>query len=1024
MHMTGTLALQRIVRPFSRVFITLLVAGSALTASAQLLTFTHFAGPGGGPGTADATGADASFNIPKGVAVDSAGNVYVADYWYSTIRKISSSGVVTTLAGLANSQGSADGVGSAARFRAPEGVAVDSSGNIYVADTLNFTVRKISPGGVVTTIAGLAGAFGNTDGAGTAARFSYPSAIAVDSSGNIYVAEQPYGRIRKITPAGVVSTFAAADYPGAIAVDSSGNVYVADNILVKKITPSGVVTIIAGSGAGYQDGTGSGAEFSDLEGIAVDANGVIYVSETEYNTIRKVTQAGVVTTLVGCHTCAGSFVFAGGGMADGPGSSARFSFPAGLAIDGSGTIYVAERGNNAVRKITPALLVTTLASASPGAADGTGATARFNYPQGIAFGGGLIYVADSDNHTIRKITSAGAVSTFAGQAGTSGNADGSATTARFNKPSAVAVDASGNVYVADTYNHVIRKISSSGVVSTLAGSAGVEGGSDGTGASARFSYPSGIAVDGAGTVYVSDTENYTIRKVTSAGVVTTLAGTAGESGFVNGTGAAARFFNPLGITVDPAGNVYVVDSANYSVRKITPAGAVTTMYANFGHFLWGLTIDPAGNLFVVDGQGNNSVFKITPSGTATTVAGTPGEDGCADGSGVNSFPTFAFPTSITTDGLGTFYLADTVNQCIRKGTATLADTATIDFATGVVGGARQLSSSPQTATAWSWSITRRPSGSLATLSSPTTSGPTFIPDKNDRFDFQLIATNTSGASVTTVSLTATCSSSVQTPTITSSDNPSITGESITLDAGAGYDAYSWSTGATTRMVTVAPTQTTTYRVVGYKFSTCPSSQASFSQTVQPATGNPPTNMLATATAATHVHLTWTAAPNEASYQIWKSSGNGAFVQVGTALGTSFDDTVSANATYLYLVRSVDSSSHVSQFGNMDFATSVIFTNDPIQAGINRVKVVHLQELRTATNAMRIAAGLASTAFSDPTVNNSLVVKANHVMEIRNSMNAARAALGVSILSFTNPSLSPGVSKMKAIDLQELRDAVK
>ena len=221
---------------------------------------------------------------------------------------------------------------------------------------------------------------------------------------------------------------------------------------------------------------------------------------------------------------------------------------------------------------------TTLAGIAPGSADGTGRAARFDHPSGVAVdSAGYVYVADTENNTIRRITPSGVVSTFAGLAGSRGSADGAGNIARFAGPSGVAVDSAGNVYVADRENHTIRKITPSGVVSTLAGLAGSFGSNDGTGSAARFSFPTGVAVDSAGNVYVADYGNDTIRKITPSAVVSTLAGLAGNPGSVDGTGSAARFFQPCGVAVDSAGNVYVADTFNSTIRKITPAGVVSTL---------------------------------------------------------------------------------------------------------------------------------------------------------------------------------------------------------------------------------------------------------------------------------------------------------------------------------------------------------------------------------------------------------------------------------------------------------------
>ncbi len=643
-------------------------------------------------GSADGTGSAARFWSASGVATDSSGNVYVADTLNNTIRKITPAGVVTTLAGLAGSYGSADGTGSAARFRGPSGVAVDSAGNVYVADTGSHTIRQVTPAGVVTTLAGLAGITGSADGTGRAARFYYPYGVATDSSGNVYVADSGNNTIRKITPAGDVTTmaglagsFGSADGTGraarfgnpyGVATDSSGNVYVADtyNYTIRKITPAGVVTTLAGLAAitGSDDGTGSAARFYFPWGVATDSSGNVYVADSSNSTIRKITPAGVVTTLAGE---AGNT----GYSADGTGSAARFSYPSGVATDSSGNVYVADRST--IRKITPAAVVTTLAgeAGNGGSADGTGSAAQFSAPYGVATdSSGNVYVADTFNSTIRKITPAGVVTTLAGLAGSNGSADGTGSAARFYRPWGVATDSSGNVFVAEFENSTIRKITPTGEVTTLAGLAGSGGSADGTGRAARFLFPIGVATDSSGNVFVADSGNTTIRKITPAGVVTTLAGQAGSFGSADGTGSAARFHNPQGVATDSSGNVYVADSFNHTIRKITPAGVVTTLAGLAGsngsadgtgtaarfYQPFGLATDSSGNVYVAESQ-NNTIRQITPAGVVTTLAGLAGSYGSADGTG--SAARFYDPLGVATDSSGNVYVADAGNNTIRKG---------------------------------------------------------------------------------------------------------------------------------------------------------------------------------------------------------------------------------------------------------------------------------------------------------------------------------------------------------------------
>ncbi len=293
---------------------------------------------------------------------------------------------------------------------------------------------------------------------------------------------------------------------------------------------------------GKVDGIGSGARFWSTWGVAVDSAGTVYVAD---GNIRKITPEGIVST---------------------PADNAVRLL--GVAVDSAGNIYAVDY-NSTIRKITPNGVVTTLAGRAEvtGSADGPGSVARFNNPQGVAVdGAGNVYVADWANHTIRKITPAGEVSTLAGLAGVSGGSDGTGNVARFNFPWGVAVDGSGYVYVGDYRNHTIRKISPDGQTSTLAGSAMAPGSNDGLGNAARFVNPSGVAVDGRGNVYVADYNNSTLRKITPEGMVSTLGGKPGLSGSEDGPGSMARFNKPQGVAVDGAGNLYVADTQNHTIR--------------------------------------------------------------------------------------------------------------------------------------------------------------------------------------------------------------------------------------------------------------------------------------------------------------------------------------------------------------------------------------------------------------------------------------------------------------------------
>lgn len=311
-------------------------------------------------GYANGTGSAASFRQPSGVARDASGNLYVADYANHVIRKIAPGGVVTTLAGT-GSPGHVDGMAGSAKFATPVGIAVAASGNIYVTEFYGNDIRMITPGGIVTTLAGSATA-GSADGIGASASFNNPLGIAVDANENVYVADYSNNMIRKITPAGAVTTLAGTttagsnngaaglatfNGPSGIALSPSGTLYVAEwfNSDIRQISPAGVVSTLAGSGAaGSDDGVGTAATFSLPVSIAIGTNGVLYVADDGNNLIRMVTPAGVVATLAGSINA---------GSADGPGSTAMFNQPSGIAVDTNGNLYVADQANNMIRYVAP-----------------------------------------------------------------------------------------------------------------------------------------------------------------------------------------------------------------------------------------------------------------------------------------------------------------------------------------------------------------------------------------------------------------------------------------------------------------------------------------------------------------------------------------------------------------------------------------------------------------------------------------------------------------------------------------------
>jgi len=313
---------------------------------------------------------------------------------------------------------------------------------------------------------------------------------------------------------------------------------------------------------GAADGNGREVGFSIPQGLAVDSARNVYVADSLNHAIRKITPSGVVTTVAGIAGQRGS--------ADGAVGVATFNQPASVAVDSANNLYVADQGSSTIRKISPSGIVTTLAGSAtqPGAKDGRGEAAQFNQPTGVTVdGAGNVYVADRANCTIRKITADGLVTTLAGQAGVNGSSDGLGNGAQFAQPQSVAVDAAGNIFVADSANHTIRKISPAGEVKTLAGHAGVSGTSDGLGVAALFTSPRGIVADEAGNVYVADTKNNTLRKISASGEVTTIGGTVVSAGSADGAGNHATFNQPTGVAINAWGDLYVADTGNNTIRE-------------------------------------------------------------------------------------------------------------------------------------------------------------------------------------------------------------------------------------------------------------------------------------------------------------------------------------------------------------------------------------------------------------------------------------------------------------------------
>ena len=580
----------------------------------------------------------ASLKSPIGVIMDVVGNLYISTNRH--VRRVDPVGTITTFAGngIAGFSGD-DGPAADANLNGPYSMAFDTVGNLYFAETSNQRVRRVDTSGIITTVAGNGGfGFSGDGGSATNAHFSHPWDVAVDPSGNIYIADFANSRIRRVDNAtGIITTFAGAVFPGSgiagdggfatdallggpagVSVDGLGNLFISEirNNRIRKIDTSNIITTVGGGGAG-DGGPVSEANLNAPYGVALDAAGNLYITDGAYQRIRKIDASNPITRVAGT----GYYGFSGDG---GPATLADIRWAQNLHVTPSGEIYIPDAHNNRIRKVDLFGTITTVAGSGPAglihggfSGDGGPATnALLNLPLAVhTDAAGNMYISDYRNHRIRKVDTAGIITTIAGT-GTQGYSGdgGPALSATMRFPRGIHVDGVGNIYFADGNNHALRKIDTSGIITTVAGT-GTPGysGDGGPAVIANLNRPTGVHMDLFGNLFIAGISNNRIRMVDPSGIITTVAGN-GSIGF-NGDGilaTAASIYNPTDVVTDPSGNLYVADRTHNRIRKVEGVTPPTNQPP----------VADAGP----DQTGENAVECTSPDGAEVTLDGSGSSD--------------------------------------------------------------------------------------------------------------------------------------------------------------------------------------------------------------------------------------------------------------------------------------------------------------------------------------------------------------------------------------------------------------
>ncbi|HTQ51918.1 MAG TPA: hypothetical protein VMJ12_14505, partial [Candidatus Acidoferrales bacterium] len=676
---------------------------------------TGYAGDGG-------AATNASLKFPRGITLDAAGNLFVVDSGSCVIRKVDTNGIITTMAGNGTAGYSGDGgAATNASLNQPNSVAVDALGNLFIADSGNGIIRRVDTTGLITTVAGnsrtnqygFVGGYSGDGGAATNASLYYPYRVVVGASGNLFIADLNNNRIRQVAPTTDpaitiynLTTNNAGNYT-VIVSNPFGSITSSIATITLALPPSISVqpldqSVEAGTAATLSvtaSGTAPlGYQWWNSTGAILEATNASYVlnpaqTNNSDNYFVVVTNAyGAITSAV-----AALVVYLPVNLTDQPQSG---TVPAGanvtLSVTANGTGPFGYQwlfnGTNLLKN-----LITTVAGngVQGYSGDGGAATnASLSYPSGVAEDASEnLFIADYYNNRIRKVDTSGLITTVAGNGTAADSGDGgAATNASLSYPSDLALDAAGNLFIADSQNSLIRKVDTNSIITSVAGN-GMSGysGDGGAATNASLSYPSAVAVDASGDLYIADRDNHCIRQVDTNGIITTVAGNGAQGYFGDGAAATnASLSYPSAVAVDADGNLLIADTGNQRIRQVDTNGLITTVAGNGNQGYSGdggaatnaslnqpnsVVVDAFGNLFIADAA-NGRIREVDAAGLITTVAGN-GTSGYSGDGGAATNASLYYPTDTAVDAFGNLFIADLENHRIRRVALTTDPTITI-----------------------------------------------------------------------------------------------------------------------------------------------------------------------------------------------------------------------------------------------------------------------------------------------------------------------------------------------------------